>query len=344
MAKRKTITGECLPWKTVLDFLDTLPPWQQLCEDVERRCTVLTEATRRLMAVSVGVCSHNYDFPESLHRLMRMVDAGVARPFRWHGHISPARWKAINTVIVAIQGWLEEKSVVSLSRQYALSQKDLSRYTKLIGADRSHIKRAMLKRLLWNLIDHAVHSTGLGIIGRCEEVPPKEVQYFDFSEAYRLDSGRYYYEFAAQDKPIRDLEDQIQSYGHSGPSFVSYVRTPTLPFCQQKMLRYQQGVLHGIAEKWSDPTARPPGGIPRSQYEAFFNTYADAVTRWYEDLGLPRQSGNMALYEKIFKLLGKRTECKRAILDCLVFRSKSAQDLQEAAFHWLKDHTTKAVT
>jgi len=342
LPNRKQITGACLPWNTVLAFLDTLAPWQELCRQVESRCGTLTEGIRRLMAVAVGVCSHKYDFPENLHGLMRMVDDGIARPFRWHGHVSPARWLAIHAVIVAIQGWLEEKSVISLSRTWGLKQDALKRYVDLIGPERSHIKRAMLKRLLWNLIDNAVHTTGLGIIGDCEEVSEKEITYVDFTEAYRWDEKRYYFEMRLEDQTIRKLDDEIQTFGQSGAGFLSYVKMPMQPFCQQKMLRYQQVALFRIGLKWREPDARPPGGIPRSDYETLFSTYTDAVSRWYEELRLPTDGDKRQIYEKVLKLLGKRTECKRAIIDCLVFRSKPAQDLQEAAYQWLKDHSHKA--
>lgn len=343
MAKRKHIIADCLTWNKVLAFLDTLPPWQSLCDDVTSRCATFTEATRRLMAVAVGVCAHNYDFPQSLHRLLRMVNDGEAKPFRWHGHVDPKRWLAINTVIIAIQGWLQEASIVSLSRQYSVTQKHLKTLTNCMGAERSHIKRAMLRRLLWNLIDNAVHNTGLGIIGDCEEIPPAELKYLDFTEAYRFDEDRYYYELRPEDRPIRELDEEIESFGQSGVSFLSYVKMPTPPFCQQKMLRYQQIALHRIAGKWTDPTARPPGGVPRSHYETLFDTYSNAISRWYEDLGPARATDSPEVYETVFKLLGARTECKRAVVDCLIFRSKSAQDLQEAAFYWLKENTQKAV-
>jgi hypothetical protein len=339
---RKIIKGACLSWNTVLAFLDTLAPWQELCRQVESRCGSLTENTRRLMAVSVGVCSHNYDFPENLHRLMRMVEDGVAQPFRWHGHVSPARWQSINTVIVAIQGWLEEKSVISLSRTWGLKQEWLRRYLELIGPEPSHIKRAMLRRLLWNLIDNAVHGTGLGMIGNCDEVDAKELTYLDFTQAYGWDDKRYYFEMRPEDQAIRKLDDEILSFGQSGAAFLSYVKMPMAPFCQQKILRYQQVALHRIGGKWRDPNARPPGGVPRSEYEMLFDTYADAVSRWNEELRMPAADGKLKVYEKVLKLLGKRTECKRAVVDCLVFRSKPASDLQEAAYQWLKDHSHKA--
>ena len=343
MAKRKYIIADCLLWKKVLSFLDTLPPWQTLCEDVSSRCPIFTEATRHLMAVAVGVCAHNYSFPESLHRLLRMVNTGAAKPFRWHGHVDPKRWIAINTVIVAIQGWLHEKSVVSMSRQYGVPQKALKTLTGCIGVERSHIKSAMLRRLLWNLIDNAVHNTGLGIIGDCEEVAPAEVKYLDFGDAYRFDDERYYHELRPEDRPIRELDEEIESFGQSGVGFLSYVRTPTPPFCQQKMLRYQQIALHRIAGKWTDPTSRPPGGVPRSHYETLFAAYTDAISRWYEDLKPARDTGSPEVYQRVSRLLGGQTECKRAVVDCLIFRSKSAQDLQEAAFYWLKENTRKAV-
>ena len=344
MAKRKFITGDCLRWKDVFAFLDTLPPWQELCDQVESRAKALSEPTRRLMTVAVGVCAHNYDFPGNLHCLLNMVNTGVAKPFRWHGHVSPRRWTAINTVIVAIQGWIQEKSVVSLSRAYGLKQSELKRYLDLIGPEPSHIKRAMLKRLLWNIIDAAVHNTGLGIIGDCEEVARAEVEYRDFTEAYRWDEKQYYYQLRNENQAVRRLEDEIQSLGQSGTSFMSYIRTPIPAFCQQKTLRYQQVALFRIAEKWTDPLARPPGGIPRSEYEKLFNTYVDAISRWYEDLRLPAKTERRDIYEKVFKLLGERSELKRAIVDCLIFRSKSAQDLQEAAYYWLRDHTRHAVS
>ncbi len=343
MAERKYILADCLTWNKVLSFLDTLPPWQGLCDEVASRCPTFSDAARRLMAVTVGVCAHNYNFPESLHRLLRMLNTGEARPFRWHGHVDPKRWLDINTVVVAIQGWLREKSVVSMSRQYGVKQKRLRTLMDCIGPERSHIKRAMLRRLLWNLIDNAVHTTGLGIIGDCNQVPASELKYLDFRQAYRFDDERYYHELGPQDRPIRELDEQIEGFGQSGVSFLSYVKTATPPFCQQKMLRYQQIALYRIARKWTDPTARPPGGIPRAHYETLFHTYEDAVSRWYESLGPPRETRKPEIYRKVFKLLGEPTECKRAVVDCLVFRSKSAQDLQEAAFYWLKENTQKAV-
>jgi hypothetical protein len=257
--------------------------------------------------------------------------------------VSPKRWLAINTVIVAIQGWLAGKSVVSLSRTYGIRQKELARYMSLMGADGPHVKRAMLKRLLWNLIDSAVRNTGLGIIGDCEEVPPEEVAYLDFTEAYRWDEKRYYFETHPQEQPLREVEEEIQNYGQSGTAFLSYVKNPLPPFCQQKLLRYQQVALFRIADSWSDPTASPPGGIPRSEYEALFNTYVDAISRWYEGIRIPSNTPGRSIYERVFRLLGERTECKRAVIDCLVFRSRSAQDLQEAAIYWLKEHTMKLV-
>jgi len=343
LAERKYILADCLTWNKVLSFLDTLSPWQSLCDEVVSRCPTFGDAGRRLMAVTVGVCAYNYNFPESLHRLLRMLNAGEALPFRWHGHVDPKRWLVINTIIVAIQGWLQERSVVSLSRQYGVKQHHLRTLIDCVGPERSHIKQAMLRRLLWNLIDNAVHRTGLGIIGDCDQVSASELKYLDFREAYRLDDERYYYQFRAQDQPIRELDEEIESFGQSGVSFLSYVKLPTPPFCQQKMLRYQQIALYRIGRKWTDPTGRPPGGIRRAYYETLFHTYQDAVSRWYETLGAPRETTKPEIYRKVFQLLGEPTECKRAIVDCLVFRSKSSQDLQEAAFYWLKENTRKAV-
>ena len=156
MSKRKHIQGACLPWQDVLAFLDTLPPWQDLCAEVQSRCKILTQEMRKLMSAAVGVCFHNYDFPHNLHRLFAMIGAEEAKPFRWHGHVSPQRWSIINTVIVASRGWLEEQSPVTLSRQYGVKQKDRNLLMDCLGEDHSHIKRAMLRRLLWNFIDAAV--------------------------------------------------------------------------------------------------------------------------------------------------------------------------------------------
>jgi len=343
VSKRKTIEGACLSWHEVLEFLDTLPPWQELCSQVESRCITFTDELRKVMAAAVGVCFHNYDFPNNLHRLFGMIGGEKAKPFRWHGHLSPPRWTMVNTVIVAIQGWLKEQSPVTLSRAYGVKQKDLNMLMDCLGAEQSHIKRAMLRRLLWNLIDGAVHATGLGIIGDCDEVSAKELTYLDFSEAYRWDDERNYFEFRAEDEPIRLLEEQIESFGQSGVGFLSYARTPRPSFCQQKTLRYQQIALYRIAHKWTDPTAKPPGGIPRSDYEQLYETYNDAVSKWYEQQRIPPSTTKPEVYRKVFDLLGEATECKRALLDCLISRSKPAQDLQEAAYVWLAERTRKAL-
>jgi len=341
--KRKPIAGACLSWTEVLAFLDTLPPWQELCRQVESRCRELTDDTRRVMAAAVGVCYHNYDFPNNLHRLFKMIGTGKPGPFRWHGHVSPKRWQMINTVIVAIQGWLAERSPVTLSRQFGVRQNDLKQLMSCIGTEHSHIKTAMLKRLLWNLIDAAVHQTGLGIIGDCATIPPRERDYRDFSDAYVWEDGTYYHEFHEDDRPVRELEEKIEGFGQSGVGFVSYARTPRPSLCQQKILRYQQIALYRIAHKWTDPTAHPPGGVPRSEYEKLFATYNDAVNRWYEDQSPPADARNPEVYQTVFKLLGDVTECKRAVVDCLIARSRPAQDLQEAAYVWLQEHTLKAV-
>lgn len=343
MAKRKTLTGACIPWKDVLAFLDTLPPWQDLCRQVETRCSVLTENTRRLMAAAVGTCSHHYSFPDNLHALFASMDAGEARPFRWHGQVGPERWLAINTGIVAIQGWLAGKSAVSLSRQWGIRQKDLQFYLDLIGSGASHVKRAMLKRLLWNIIDNAVHDTGLGIVGDCKQVDDEENTYVDFTEAYRWDAKSHYFDLRAENQPMRGLDEEIAGFGGSGQAFLNFVKTPTQPFCQQKLLRYQQTALFRISLKWSDPSAKPPVALAGVDYEALAPIYETAVARWYEDLKLPTRDNHREIYEKVYKLLGERTECKRAVADCLVWRSKPATDLQEAAYTWLREHTKKAV-
>ena len=142
MAKRRTITGACITWREVLGFLDTLRPWQELSGYVTSRCGPLSDATRRLMVVAVGHCVHNYDFPRNLRRLLRMIDAGDATHFRWHGHVSPKRWNGINTIIVAVQGWLQEKSPVTLSREFGVKQQDLKVLMSCLGREHSHIKRA----------------------------------------------------------------------------------------------------------------------------------------------------------------------------------------------------------
>ena len=342
MSKRKIIQGACLPWDDVLSFLDTLPPWRDLCSQVESRCKVLTVDRRRLMAAAVGVCFHNYDFPNNLHRLFGAIGNEKAAPFRWHGHVSPDRWRTINTAVVAIQGWLAEQSPVTLSRTYGVKQKDLKLLMNCLGAEHSHIKRAMLQRLLWSLIEAAVHHTGLGIVGDCNEVSAKELTYLDFTEAYRWDDERHYFELHVEDRPIRLLEEEIESFGPSGSAFVSYIKMPRPDFCQQKTMRYQQIALYRIARKWTDPTARPPGGIPRSQYERHYDTYNDAVSRWYEGQGVPASS-NPEVYRTVFKLLAEPSECKRALVDCLISRSRPAQDLQEAAYVWLRERTRKAL-
>ena len=343
MAQIKTITGVCLPWKDVLAFLDTLPPWQDLCEQVESRCSVLTETTRRLMASAVGTCSHHYTFPENLHHLFAAMEAGEARPFRWHGQVGPKRWIGINTGIVAIQGWLAGKSAVSISRQWGVKQKDLQFYLDLIGPDPSHVKRAMLKRLLWNIIDNAVHDTGLGIVGDCRQVSERENTFVDFTEAYRWDARTFYFDLRPENQPLRTLEEEIAGFGMSGQAFLGFVKTPTQPFCQQKLLRYQQTALYRISLKWADPSAKPPVPLAGVDYEALAPIYESAVARWYESQKIPMRGDHREIYEKVFALLGELTECKRAVADCLVWRSKSATDLQEAAYTWLKEHTKKAV-
>ena len=121
------------------------------------------------------------------------------------------------------------------------------------------------------------------------------------------------------------------------------MRTPTQPFCQQKLLRYQQTALYRISMKWTDPGAKPPGGLNGPDFEALAPVYESAVGHWYEDLKRPARGNHREVYDKVYRLLGERTECKRAIIDCLVWRSKPATDLQEAAYSWLKEHTRKAV-
>ena len=343
MAKLKTITGSCIPWKDVLAFLDTLPPWQDLSGQVEARCKVLTEGNRRLMAAAVGTCQHHYSFPENLHILFRAMEKGEARPFRWHGQVGPKRWLGINTVIVAIQGWLEGKSAVSISRQWGVKQKDIQVYLDLIGAEASHVKRAMLRRLLWNIIDNAVHNTGLGIVGDCKQVAERDNEYVDFTEAYRWDAKNYYFNMRIENQAIRDLDDEILGFGNSGQAFLNYVKTPTQPFCQQKLLRSQRVALFRVSNRWTDPSAKLPEEIDRPDFETFAPAYEHAVSRWYEGQGMPPHPSYPEIYKEVFTLLGEPTECKRAIADCLVWRSKSATDLQEAAYTWLKEHTQKAV-
>lgn len=343
MADVKTIAGVCIPWKEVLAFLDTLPPWQDLSAQVQSRCKTMTESHRRLMAAAVGTCSHHYSFPENLHDLFSAMNAGEAKPFRWHGQVCPRRWLGINTVIVAIQGWLAGKSAVSISRQWGLRQKDIQVYLDLIGAEPSHVKRAMLRRLLWNFIDNAVHSTGLGIVGDCKQVPERDNRYTDFTEAYRFDAKNYYFNMRIEDAPIRALEDELLGFGASGQAFLNYVKTPTQPYCQQKLLRYQRVAIFRISNRWTDPSAKLPSDFERPDFETFAPTYEHAVSRWYEGQGLPAKTQNREIYEKVFQLLGEPTECKRAVADCLVWRSKAAQDLQEAAYTWLKERTGRAV-
>jgi hypothetical protein len=343
LAQLKTITGVCIPWKEVLAFLDTLPPWQELCGQVESRCSVLTDHTRRLMAAAVGTCSHHYSFPENLHQLFAAMNAGDARPFRWHGQVGPKRWLSVNTAIVAIRGWLADKSAVSISRQWGIRQKDIQVYLDLIGKEPSHIKRAMLKRLLWNIIDNAVHDTGLGIVGDCKQVRERDNTFADFTEAYRWDEKSYYFELRPENLPLRALDEEIAGFGVSGQAFLNYVRTPTQPFCQQKLMRYRQLALFRISNRWTDPSARPPAGIPQSDFEALAPTYERAVSRWYEGQKIPAHAAHRDVYERVFGLLGEITECKRAVVDCLVWRSKPATDLQEAAYAWLREHTKKAV-
>jgi hypothetical protein len=343
LAKRKAIRGTCIPWKRVLTFLDVLPPWQTLCAQVEERTDVISENTRRVMTAAVGVCFHNYDFPNNVHHVLEMIGSGVAKPFHWHGHVAPARWVAINTMIVAIQGWLWKRSPVTLSRTFGVKQKDLSRIIRIIGPGRTPVKEAMLRRLLWNIIDNTVHNTRLGIVGNCEEVPDEEITYPDFSDAYLYDERRHYYELRVEEQPMRTVEEVIERAGQSGSAFLSYVKTPLPPFCQQKMLRYQEVALFRISRLWTEPFANPPGGVPRSYYEDLYKAYEQAIGHWYEGQPTAAVVNHREVFETVWELLGERTERKRALLDCLIFRSKPAQDLQEAAFYWLKDqaHTAR---
>ena len=266
-----------------------------------------------------------------------MVGQRKARPFRWHGHVDPQRWKDINTIVVGIQGWLREKSIVTLSREFGVKQKALADIMDLIGTDRSPLKRAMLQRHLWSIIQAVCSSTRLGIIGDGDEVPRKDITYIDFKEAYRLDGGGYYFEFKREEMPIRLLEEKIEAVGgKSGSAFLTHAKLPQAPSCTQTLIRMQRVTLYRIGKQWTDPFAVLPGGVQRSMYELHMDDYADAINRWYEEQPPGRGARNAETFEEVSRLLGKPNDARRAVVDCLTFRSKPAQDLQEATFHWLE--------
>lgn len=308
-----------------------------MCEEVASRAGTLSEQTRRLMVAAIGTCTHHYTFPDNMTGFLRMVGKGRARPFRWHGHVDPKRWIDINTLVVGIQGWLQDKSIVTLSREFPVRQKDLGDVMKLIGNNRSPLKRAMLQRQLWSIIRGICNSTRLGIIGDPAEVPKREIIYVDFREAYRLDGGRYFFEFKREEMPIRRLEEKIEATGgKSGAAFLAHAKLPLVPFCTQALVRMQRVTLYRIGRQWTDPFASPPGGVPRPRYQELQEDFAEAINRWYEEQDPAANGRNPEVGSEVARLLGKPDAAKRAVVDCLTFRSKLAQDLQEATFYWLE--------
>jgi len=337
MPRARYIRGKVISWESLLEFLDTLQPWKTLMDASVERLRDLDDTFRRTAAAAAGTCTTNHRFPDNLLAVLEMIAHRHPRPFRWHGQIGPDRWREANSYAGALSGWLAGLPPDQAAASLMLDRETVNRIYSYLGPDRSKLKLAMVRRYLCHLVYHLANTTSLAIIGDDARIPRHEVRYQDYSRAWRWDGVRCE-KLQPTDKPVRDLDDVILAAGVAGTNFLDYLRLESSPVCHQRILRHLEVALYRIGSEWTDPQGLPAGGGGGAQLHRLQNDYVESLARWYDDRGAPEQPETLKAYQQVAAILGKPDERKRALLDCLSFRSSSADDLQEAAFTWLKTH------
>lgn len=335
MPRAKYIHGIVIGWDSLLAFLDTVQPWKTLIAGAAERVGEVDDVFRRTVAAAAGTCTTNHRFPENLLAVLDMIARKHPKPFRWHGQISPDRWKEANSYVGALFGWLSGLEPDQAASTFMFDPDIVRRIYGHLGADHSKLKIAMVKRYLCHVVYHLTNTTSLAIIGDVDRIPKHEVRYQDFSRTWRWDSVQCE-KLQPTDKPVRDLDDLILASGVTGTSFMDYLRLESSPVCHQRLLRHLEVALYRIGTEWTDPEGFPPGTGGGAQLHRLQNDYVESLARWYDDRPAPDHPDTLKVYERITRMLGKPDERKRALVDCLAFRSSSADDLQEAAFTWLK--------
>jgi len=335
MARARYIHGIVIGWDNLLLFLDTLQPWQTMLDSSVGRMGALDDTFRRTAAAAAGTCTTNHRFPDNLLDVLEMIARKHPKPFRWHGQISPERWTEANSYTGALSGWLAELTAEQSAVSFLLDEEITHRIYSYLGTERSKLKVAMVKRYLCHAVHHLTNTTSLAIIGDADRIPKHQVRYQNFTRAWRWD-GVQCEKLQPTDKPIRDLDDIILASGISGTSFLDYLRLESSPICHQRILRHMEVVIFRIGSEWTDPEGLPPGSGGATQLRRLQADYMESLSRWYDDRSAPDQPEARKVHEQVCHILGKPDERKRALVDCLAFRSSSAEDLQEAAFSWLR--------
>jgi len=290
---------------------------------------------RRTAAAAVGMCPTNHHFPENLLAVLRMIARKRPKPFRWHRQIDPARWKDVNAHPCALNGWLSGTPPTKVATRFLLDVKIVRRLYGYLGEDDSELKKIMVKRFLYHTVRDLVTNTSLAIIGDSKRVPKREVRYQDFRRTWRY-NGLRCDQMEPTDKVVRDLDDVIRESGPAGNTFLDYLQLGSSPLCHGRVLRHREVVLYRIGTEWTDPAGRPADDDAEDMMTRVRADYVESLARWYDGRNIPEDGRRREIYEEVAGTLGKPDERKRALVDCLTFRSNPATDLQEAAFTWLK--------
>lgn len=337
MPRAKYLHGKIIGWNSLLAFLETIQPWKSMIAESTQRIGELDDTFKRTVAAAAGTCTSNHRFPDNLLAVLDMIAHKRPKPFRWHGQIGPDRWREANSYAGALSGWFSELTADQAAAALLLDEDIVNRIYGYLGPERSALKIAMAKRYLCQLVHHLSGTTSLAIIGDEDKIPRREVRYQDFSRAWHWDGVRCE-RLQPTDKPIRDLEDVILGAGVCGVSFMDYLRLESSPICHQRILRHLEVAVYRIGSECGDPEGLPPGGGGAAQLHRLHADYVDALARWYDGRETPEAPEAKKVYDRIAKILGKPDERKRALIDCIGFRSRSAEDLQEATFTWLQSH------
>jgi len=335
VSRARYIHGTVICWNRLLQFLDTLPPWQSMMHSAAAQLDAIDDNFKRTAAAATGTCATNHRFPANLLAILQMISSNRPKPFRWHGQIGPERWKEANSYTGALSGWLSGLSPEQAVAELHLQDDIVHSIYKSLREERTPRTLAMVRRYLCHVVYHLANTSSLAIIGEARKVPKRELRYQDFSPTWRWDGIRCE-QLQPTDKSIRDLEDTILATGAAGINFLDYLRIESSPVCHQRVLRHLEVAVYRIGSEWTDPEGLPPGGGGGNQLNRLRADYIDAIARWYDDRGTPEAPGARTIYDEVVGILGTPDERKRALVDCLSFRSSSAEDLQEAAFTWLK--------
>lgn len=335
MTRIRYIKGKVISWDSLLEFLDTLQPWQTMMTECAERVEKPDANFRRIAAAAVGTCPTSHQFPDNLLDVLKMIARKRPKAFRWHTQIGPARWKETNTYTGALTGWLSDLTPADAARTFLVDESTVERMYGYLGAGHSMLKTAMAKRFLYRLVHDLVTTTNLAIVGDVKRVPKRQIRYQDFSRTWRFNGIRCE-RLDPTDKVIRDLDDDISQAGPAGESFLYYLRLGSGPICHHSILQYEEIAIYRIGTEWTDPEGHPSDSTGNGTFNRLQADYVESVARWYDGRSAPAQSESRRIHEQVCKVLGKPDERKRTLVDCFRFRSKPAGDLQEATFHWFK--------